>query len=548
MTAFVRATPLAKVDPTAHLTGSAGPSAVCLSPLVGDAYAPHLRTFAAYYRALGFSLFYPYLLDPGPATLAVLRELALEDGVNPIRWGLPQAWTGETSDWQRSHRQFAVEVDEWDLPGMEMLAAEVEFELGTSRFKDADVKLWYYGQSAALQDCSFRAMAAGARWVAAVDFDEWLVLVPPGSTAWPASSSLARPDKPDSRLADWMRQVPIEPWYPHVLELDTADHLGLPFLPPPVDSDRLSAGYLFKSAFVCAMCEPSYAGRLGDEDWPLVLGAPVRHEHFLAQGVRSKTVFDPWAWYTIGIHMPGMSFAEYAATVGYCSDSRFEQRASPGDVACVEKLVDTFGYDVVVVKEFEPFGKAKPTVGDAKRARGAMLHLRVPMGQGESASGWVTEAGPDGVSHVSFSFAALKRVKESEWEAEYDTKGDLGSDVKRVRLIEDYTAWEVMRAALSRSLRLMDDTSRKRQRGRRRGWSLLALTTVVGLASAGWYKWRKERRKSQGTGVIWSLAEMRSQGESPTLNRAGGFSPQVSVEMRKRPSEQGLPWSGPMRT
>lgn len=110
--------------------------------MTGDIYAPHIRAFVAHYRALGFTQFYPYLLDPGPGTLAILRELAIEDGVKPIRWALPKRWDGETRKWQRTWRKFLVEVSEWRLPGMEMLAPVVEFEMGTPRWKDAQIELW----------------------------------------------------------------------------------------------------------------------------------------------------------------------------------------------------------------------------------------------------------------------------------------------------------------------------------------------------------------------------------------------------------------------
>jgi len=265
----------------------------------------------AHYRALGFGQFNLYLLDPGPATLAVLRELALDDGVTPIRWGLPKVWDAETRLYQRPFRDFAVEVDQWRLPGLEMLPPEQEFRLGTSRFRDAQVPVWYYGQSAAQQDCTFRAMAQGARWVASVDLDEWLVLVPAGPSeatvqSWPVLQHLPEPDEVNSLLGDWMRQLPITPWYPHALDPSTRVHLGLSFDQPAEDSMVLSSAYLFQSAFGCATCQPTTASERGRlESWdeghlPLVLGASVRHQPWLPLGVRAKAIYDPWAWWTIG--------------------------------------------------------------------------------------------------------------------------------------------------------------------------------------------------------------------------------------------------------
>ena len=58
--AFVRTKALPRFDPVQHRLG-AGSGAVCLQPLVGDTYAPSMRDFVAYYRALGFTDFYAYL-------------------------------------------------------------------------------------------------------------------------------------------------------------------------------------------------------------------------------------------------------------------------------------------------------------------------------------------------------------------------------------------------------------------------------------------------------------------------------------------------------
>lgn len=57
----------------------------------------------------------------------------------------------------------------------------------------------YFGQAAAQQDCAFRAMKDGHRWVFNGDWDEFLALVPANARPWPppATSSLSSP------FSDW---------------------------------------------------------------------------------------------------------------------------------------------------------------------------------------------------------------------------------------------------------------------------------------------------------------------------------------------------------
>lgn len=102
-----------------------------------------MADYIAHYRALGFSQFYPYLLDPGPETLRVLRELIqAEAGIVPVRWGVPKGWLFSTTRAYDTERSFAVPPGEWGLPGIVPLADEVEFGLGLPKGGPRDVRLW----------------------------------------------------------------------------------------------------------------------------------------------------------------------------------------------------------------------------------------------------------------------------------------------------------------------------------------------------------------------------------------------------------------------
>jgi len=138
---FLPVTVLPRVDPKGHQTGE-GPTAMCMPPLTGDIYAPYLRDFVAHYRALGFQRFYIYLLDPGPKSLDVIRDLALDDDVVPVRWGLPKGWLYSELAKSMPDKGYDVHPTEWDVPGIDNLPLGVEQTLGVSQNGEFDVRVW----------------------------------------------------------------------------------------------------------------------------------------------------------------------------------------------------------------------------------------------------------------------------------------------------------------------------------------------------------------------------------------------------------------------
>lgn len=149
------------LDAVAHRTGR-GYGAVCLPPLSSDLYAPTLTEYVAvssvapsfplrgaehrsqYYRSLGFTTFYAYMMDPGPATLDVARKLAKRKDVtfSPIRWALPAPWMRSHMIRNATVRKFRVQPDAWHLFNDEVLSPEREKGLGLANEGEGDVRLW----------------------------------------------------------------------------------------------------------------------------------------------------------------------------------------------------------------------------------------------------------------------------------------------------------------------------------------------------------------------------------------------------------------------
>ena len=181
----------------------------------------------------------------------------------------------------------------------------------------------YYGQGPSQQDCIFRAMASGSRWVLSADLDEWLLLRPPQNQPWPPagstpSASVLAPPASNNLFATYARHtLPVlaQEWVSFAMPSAlVAVRDGL------MAQGRLAAGYMFRSAFFCMTCRPGEGPRLdsdgrreaervldGGFEWtkpgvevPFVYSSPVRHVQWFADGRRTKTVIDPWAWTVTG--------------------------------------------------------------------------------------------------------------------------------------------------------------------------------------------------------------------------------------------------------
>ncbi|KAL8277457.1 hypothetical protein RQP46_010179 [Phenoliferia psychrophenolica] len=283
--AFKRVQPLPRVDPVQHARGI-GSAAVCLQPMTGDIYAPSMRDYVSYYRALGFTDFYAYLLDPGPEALVILRELAQEPGFHPVRWTIP-------NEWNEKRQPYHVNPNSWAIPELAVLTNNEE-DAHSSGTKAA-VTLRDYGQNIHQHDCHFRAILDGNRWVAPVDWDEYVVLRPP-SGHWPPPSR----GHPKSSVGDW------------AATFDLRATQGL-----------LPSALVLNSAFVCILCQPRNTfpapdPRLSSLDLrnptpaiPSIFVSAVRHT-WLAPTERSKMILDPWAWSLVDFHKPKQSYAYYA--------------------------------------------------------------------------------------------------------------------------------------------------------------------------------------------------------------------------------------------
>jgi hypothetical protein len=159
-------------------------------------------------------------------------------------------------------------------------------------------------------------MADGLRWIASVDYDEYLLLRPADGSAWPLVSAEA----PMDPFVDWARSIertwegtqklPGEKGVSETISQANAEGLGLDVL--ALTSGMLPAGLVFQSSFMCVKCRPSQPppssspavsalnGRFPDLDWrapgigvPLSFASPVRMD-WLPVPLRTKAVTDPW--------------------------------------------------------------------------------------------------------------------------------------------------------------------------------------------------------------------------------------------------------------
>jgi hypothetical protein len=94
-----------------------------------------------------------------------------------------------------------------------------------------------FGQNAAHHDCAYRAKKSGARWIAIIDWDEYLLLRPP-SGKWPPPPSISGA----SKVSDWART------FDDAAALKGDQHQS---------SSPLPSAFEFQSAFTCSTCQPT---------------------------------------------------------------------------------------------------------------------------------------------------------------------------------------------------------------------------------------------------------------------------------------------------
>jgi hypothetical protein len=263
--------------------GGEGRTAVCLSPLFGDVYAPYLRHYLAYYReVLLVDKFFLYLTDPGPASLEVIQELVAEYGDNMelVRFALPREYLA--SEWQSP---FAEHPSSWNLSAIEPIPEMQEDTLGAGSPSRYDI--WYGGQVVAVNDCGLRAMRDGIRWVMNVDWDEYLIPVPPNKSDWQSYLDRTTPS----------------PIHPLVSALAIAGRQAFDiFKPVRAEASLLASAYQFRSTYVYTDAKPSSSPDLLPSDLSLrqlqgddlsvspLLTWSVREPDWWPAGERCKTV------------------------------------------------------------------------------------------------------------------------------------------------------------------------------------------------------------------------------------------------------------------
>ncbi|KAK4049364.1 hypothetical protein OIO90_005493 [Microbotryomycetes sp. JL221] len=488
---FLPVSPLPVLDGEKHVTGT-GRGAVCLPPLSTDLYAPVIRDFLSYYRGLGFDRFYAYLLDPGPETIRVLRDIAREDpSFTPIRWALPKTWMKSASFLQSPSRDFRVDPYEWNIPGIENLPAEVEFDVGVTTDNERDVRIWYFGQHPSQQDCAYRAMRDGIRYVANVDYDEYVSLRPASSPSWPTPSR----ESPLSSFVDWAKTLE-KSWdgvkrqgdkgMPGALSKNDASRLGLDMA--ALTQGMLPSGFVFQSSFMCVKCRPTSAppewattavsSKFPDLDWrtpglgvPFAFSSPVRMD-WLPIPVRSKAVIDPWAWHSGIIHYPGVAYTDWVVNHGYCASMTVEEAR-----ACAERLIKVFGIGAVPVRP-SPATPPGQQWEELPAGRGALYHVRLSKDISTDAIEFENELGTRElvVSESSTTKMQSHRVEQSEWLSAYRVL--LYSSTAQVDLYEDWSLVALMERTL------IGDLTVKTRRRHRTASLLLGLGVVVMVVAA----------------------------------------------------------------
>lgn len=345
----------------------------------------------------------------------------------------------------------------------------------------------YFGQAAAQQDCAFRAMHDGARFVANVDFDEYLAFTPTAGSTWSKASSRG---SPLDRFVSWARSLERE-WagqrprgqasVPHGLEPTRAEQLGVDV--DKVAADLLPSAFVFQSAFACLKCRPEGAPpltksvekairrRYGEMNWhnitlnslPLALQSPVRAD-WIALPRRSKAIVDPWsvrsgfvnprsdslihssavcfcrAWHSNVVHYPGISYADYATQHGPCSSTASRSVRSASDQACATALIETLGAGTHHV---QPNDAILPdsTPGRSEHGRGAMYHVRGDRALSNEALNLdASPKRPPQTREEVVTAKSVTRVTTDQWAATYGANYGPYSG----QLVEDWTLAALM--------------------------------------------------------------------------------------------------------
>lgn len=149
-------------------------------------------------------------------------------------------------------------------------------------------------------------MSQGLRWVAHVDWDEYLLLRPAHSHPYPPPATSAG----GSAFTAWARETEKRWTWPETLNHARSVRLGINVAEET--KDMLPAAFTFLNAFACVKCRPTDGPPSGEAvrevqkawpglDWkepgyalPLALTSPVRAAEWTPVDQRTKVVLDPW--------------------------------------------------------------------------------------------------------------------------------------------------------------------------------------------------------------------------------------------------------------
>ncbi|WIA21281.1 hypothetical protein OEZ85_000514 [Tetradesmus obliquus] len=131
-------------------------------------------------RLLGVALVTLYAFNPGPLMQPLLEWHQAQGFFQLLEWIIPASIL-------KDQRQPCA------LPWFHASTARQRFGAPPCTYHQDNYQIGWWGQTLAVQDCTYRAMAAGHRWVAVMDLDEFVLPMTPSAPVLPGTGSTVLP-------------------------------------------------------------------------------------------------------------------------------------------------------------------------------------------------------------------------------------------------------------------------------------------------------------------------------------------------------------------
>lgn len=131
-------------------------------------------------RLLGVAQVALYAFNPGPLLQPLLEWYQAQGFFQLLEWIIPASILKDQSQ-------------PCALPWFHASTARQRFGAPPCTYHQDNYQIGWWGQTLAVQDCTYRAMAAGHRWVAVMDLDEFVLPMTPGAPVLPGTGSTVLP-------------------------------------------------------------------------------------------------------------------------------------------------------------------------------------------------------------------------------------------------------------------------------------------------------------------------------------------------------------------